>query len=439
MTPEMQLTVTVLGFALIIGLLLGSFTNVLAGRTVAGISLLRPPSTCPNCQRRLTPLELVPVFSWIALGGRCRGCRQPISMRYPAVELLVGGLVLLIAWRLNLSEMSERLMDGRSELDGSSPLWTLLQFGLLSVMAVVLTAQALIDLDHYVLNDRLSVLSAALGLGYALTLPGINEVTRNVPGAENMINHLLGIVTVPVILFGLDLSYTAIRRGLQPRRWPAVTLGEATISLTIGGGFGAGALLTAHQPLQAAACAAAGLALGLIASRWISRGRPIQLERRAWAAEAAGLALGLSALIWGATRLYHSGAADQDLSMALRGTQPLTLLLPGLILGGVMILLAAVHWSRVDVAERDDEDFQAIGFGDVKLGYTLGALTGAGAGLAMLMLSVIIALPLSALVYLRNRKQKVPYGPPLMLAAFTVWLLGSSPVGTYVYSLISGQ
>lgn len=90
----------VVGAATILGLLFGSFLNVVVYRVPAGLSLLHPGSQCVSCARHLTPFELVPVVSWLALGGRCRTCRAPISWRYPLLELALGALWGVLAWRL---------------------------------------------------------------------------------------------------------------------------------------------------------------------------------------------------------------------------------------------------------------------------------------------------------------------------------------------------
>ncbi|MBR7554444.1 prepilin peptidase [Allobacillus sp. GCM10007491] len=96
----------------VLGLILGSFYNVVGLRIPNRESIVRPPSHCPNCQHRLTPLELIPVFSYIALGGKCRNCRSKISPIYPFFEALTAALFvfvfyhvgfdwnLLIAWSL---------------------------------------------------------------------------------------------------------------------------------------------------------------------------------------------------------------------------------------------------------------------------------------------------------------------------------------------------
>lgn len=81
--------------ALFLGLVVGSFLNVIIHRLPRGESVVYPPSRCPQCGHRLGPWDLVPVLSYLALKGRCRYCARPISPRYPLVEALTGGLFLL--------------------------------------------------------------------------------------------------------------------------------------------------------------------------------------------------------------------------------------------------------------------------------------------------------------------------------------------------------
>jgi leader peptidase (prepilin peptidase)/N-methyltransferase len=77
------------------GLLFGSFLNVVIYRVPAGISLSYPPSHCPECKHPISPLENIPVVSWLALRGKCRHCSQPIPLRYPATELATGAAFAL--------------------------------------------------------------------------------------------------------------------------------------------------------------------------------------------------------------------------------------------------------------------------------------------------------------------------------------------------------
>lgn len=82
----------------VFGLLIGSFLNVVIWRVPRGESLV-PSSHCPHCDAAIRPWQNVPVISWLALGGRCAGCRGKISARYPLVELGTGvAFALVAAW-----------------------------------------------------------------------------------------------------------------------------------------------------------------------------------------------------------------------------------------------------------------------------------------------------------------------------------------------------
>ncbi|MFT8310417.1 MAG: prepilin peptidase [Sporolactobacillus sp.] len=82
-------------YLLILGITLGSFYNVVGLRIPANQSIITPPSHCPSCGRRLTILDLVPVFSYIFLGGKCRTCHSKISPIYPIIEAATGFLFLI--------------------------------------------------------------------------------------------------------------------------------------------------------------------------------------------------------------------------------------------------------------------------------------------------------------------------------------------------------
>ncbi len=83
----------------VLGVLVGSFINVCADRLPLGQSVVSPPSHCPACGRRLTPMELIPVVSFLFLRGRCRTCGAAIGWRSPVVELAAGVLFSLIFFR----------------------------------------------------------------------------------------------------------------------------------------------------------------------------------------------------------------------------------------------------------------------------------------------------------------------------------------------------
>lgn len=73
-----------------IGTIMGSFYYVVAYRIPKGESIVSPPSHCPNCNHRLGPLELIPIFSYLLQGGKCKNCKQKISIFYPMFEILCG-------------------------------------------------------------------------------------------------------------------------------------------------------------------------------------------------------------------------------------------------------------------------------------------------------------------------------------------------------------
>lgn len=130
----------------ILGLALGSFATVVASRWPAGGSLVSPRSHCTGCKRTLTPLEMIPVISWIALRGRCRGCGTAVSWRYPAIELASGALAA-------------------GAIAGFGPTWQGLSAALLGVALVPVVV---IDLQHHLIPDIIVLPAAALGLVAAI-------------------------------------------------------------------------------------------------------------------------------------------------------------------------------------------------------------------------------------------------------------------------------
>jgi len=76
-------------FAFLFGACIGSFLNVCIERWPAKMSVVSPPSRCPTCERPIRAYENIPIFGWIALRGRCAGCKSRISPQYPLVELLI--------------------------------------------------------------------------------------------------------------------------------------------------------------------------------------------------------------------------------------------------------------------------------------------------------------------------------------------------------------
>ena len=84
----------------LLGILVGSFLNVVIGRVPEGRSVVHPPSACSRCDYQIGPKGNIPILSWMLLRAKCRNCSLPISARYRLIEALTGALFGLTAWRL---------------------------------------------------------------------------------------------------------------------------------------------------------------------------------------------------------------------------------------------------------------------------------------------------------------------------------------------------
>ncbi len=141
--------------ALLAGLAIGSFLNVVAYRLPRDESLLHPGSHCPHCDAPVRWYDNVPVLGWLLLRGRCRDCGEPISWRYPAVELTTGVLFALV-----VATQDDALR---------------IVLGLLLVTALV--PITLIDLDVRLIPNRITLPAAvaALVAGLALDIDFVPE------------------------------------------------------------------------------------------------------------------------------------------------------------------------------------------------------------------------------------------------------------------------
>jgi leader peptidase (prepilin peptidase)/N-methyltransferase len=159
------------------GACIGSFLNVCAYRLPLGQSVVHPRSRCTSCGRTLSWFDNLPVVSWVALGGRCRTCRAPVSWMYPAVEI-VTALVFLL---------------------------TYLTYGFTLLGAVrVLFACALIvlfvtDLQHKILPNAITLPGIVIGFVSSFFLP---------PG---WVSSLIGLLVGGGVLFAIAEAYYRLR------------------------------------------------------------------------------------------------------------------------------------------------------------------------------------------------------------------------------------
>ncbi|TAL24985.1 MAG: prepilin peptidase [Frankiales bacterium] len=174
------MTLLVLAVALL-GLLIGSFLNVVVHRVPRGESVASPPSACPGCHAPIRARDNIPVLSWLLLKGRCRNCGIRISARYPLVELGTAALFAVMAVRFGYD-------------------WALVAYLYLAAVGLAL---ALIDLDCKRLPDVLTLPSypvAAVLLGTAALLGS---------DSGDLLTALLGGLAMFALYFALCFAYPA--------------------------------------------------------------------------------------------------------------------------------------------------------------------------------------------------------------------------------------
>lgn len=173
------------------GIIFGSFANVVIYRLPRGESLSQPGSHCPACDVPIRWYDNVPLLSWAVLKGRCRACSAPISVRYPAVELLSGALWLL-AW----------VLFGYS---WSTP-FAIAFFYLLMILAMI-------DLDTYRLPNVLVALLAGIGgVGVAFSVLSSTRAVPLLGGGHPVVGAALGALLSSGLALAIALLYAAARK-----------------------------------------------------------------------------------------------------------------------------------------------------------------------------------------------------------------------------------
>lgn len=166
-------------YAAVLGLLIGSFLNVVVWRVPRGESLVSPPSHCPRCDTPIKPYDNIPVVSWLVLRGKCRHCHEPISARYPLVEAATGAVFAGLAARIGLH-------------------WALPAFLYLGAICVAL---ALIDYDTKKLPNVITLPSYVVGL----VLLGAAALLGHEP--RRFLHALIGMAALYAFYFLLVLIY----------------------------------------------------------------------------------------------------------------------------------------------------------------------------------------------------------------------------------------
>lgn len=197
----------------LLGLAIGSFLNVVIGRLRSGETGWRSRSQCPDCHAVLRPSDLVPLFSFVVLRGRCRSCQKPISWQYPIVEFATAALFLAAFW---LHGGSTGLQIGPSMLLRD---WLFIA-GLTIVFTVDLRDMVVFDsvtiplaIIAFIFNlalgaDPVNLLLAAVVGGGFFLLQYVISRGRWIGGGDIRIGAMMGLMLgFPGVLLALFLSY----------------------------------------------------------------------------------------------------------------------------------------------------------------------------------------------------------------------------------------
>jgi leader peptidase (prepilin peptidase)/N-methyltransferase len=231
-------------FAAVIGSIFGSFSNVIISRLVQGQSIVVPRSHCPNCKKTLKWHHLVPIFSWIFLKGKCGFCATKISVRYPVVEILMAYLFGLCVYHYGLTVTSLEYL--------------IFIFGLVTA--------SFIDIDHYLLPDKITLLGIVLGLFGSIVNP-----------ERQFIDSLLGVIFGGGALWLVAYLYQSLRNqeglgggDIKLIAWIGALLGWKSIAFVVMTGslvgtvFGLALSLGSKQGLKTAIPFGPYLALGAL-------------------------------------------------------------------------------------------------------------------------------------------------------------------------------
>jgi leader peptidase (prepilin peptidase)/N-methyltransferase len=200
-------------YAFAIGAIVGSFLNVVIHRYPREESIVFPPSRCPRCGTAIKPYDNIPILSYAVLGGRCRSCHAPISMRYPLVELANALFYLSIFYRTGVS----------------------VAFIPIAAIVSMFIVLIYIDAEIQILPDVIDLPGIAIGV--AIAYFGLDQLTSGLVLAHSLADSLLGAIIGAGVLLTIALAYKLLRH------IDGMGLGDVKMLAMIGAIMGAEALL----------------------------------------------------------------------------------------------------------------------------------------------------------------------------------------------------
>jgi leader peptidase (prepilin peptidase)/N-methyltransferase len=362
----------------IVGALIGSFANVVIYRVPAKKSIVWPGSSCPKCGHKIKPWENIPILSWLFLRGKCSSCKNPISIRYPLIEALTAAGFVALALRFPVGTHG------------------LTVFPLLALYAMFVM-MSMIDYDHYILPDSLTLPAVAIAvLGTLLYAPesGLPSLSQAIMG---------GAIGAGIIAMINRVGSLILRRfgDTKERLWP---VGMDQVNMAALGGALGGLWI------------GLGLALLSFIVNLVSR-KTVRLP------EGILYAFWVISLVLSSTNLWIGPVQSISASLAA---------------AGIISVLGSVFWwikdmvSPTETPIEDDDEPVAMGFGDVKLAAVLGAMLGWKVVLVAIMLAFIIGAVAGVIGRLLGGSRMVPFGPSLAIGGVLALFVGQPLIQWYL-------
>src|SRR5215471_6641855 len=214
-------------FALVFGLVIGSFLNVVILRLPQGISVSLPRSHCPQCKQLIAWYDNIPVLSYVILGGRCRKCKRKFSVRYPLIEAITGVISVLLCLKFGLT----------------------IEWGIFLAFSSALIVLAFIDLDHRILPDVITLNGIWIGMLTSAYLADPSPVVTRLlraAGLEIENPHVAALVaSIAGAIVGGGLLWAVAEAYLRLRGIEGMGFGDVKMMAMVGAFLGAPlALLT---------------------------------------------------------------------------------------------------------------------------------------------------------------------------------------------------
>ncbi len=363
----------------IIGALIGSFGNVVIYRLPAKKSVVWPRSSCPKCGHMIRPWENIPILSWLFLRGKCSNCKNPISIRYPLIEALTAAGFVVLALRYPVESYGFTV------------------FPLLAIFAM-LVMMSMIDIDHYILPDSLTLPALIVGiLGTFIYAPdsGLPTLMPALAG---------GAIGAGIIALINRVGSLVLRRfaDTKERLWP-IGMDQVNVA-AVGGALGGWWV-------------GLGVATASFVANLVTR-KPLRIP------EQFLYALWVIALVFSTTQLF---------------IHPLQSIAGSLAATGIISIVGATFWwlrdifsKGADAPPEDDDEPVAMGFGDVKLAAVLGVILGWQNLLVALLLAFVIGAIGGVIGRIAGGSRMVPFGPYLAIGGMLALFVGQPLISWYL-------